>query len=148
MHVFYEREEFNSIFKRTRQLTIILSARINPTSSQSTRIIFVLILFSHRRIYFPSILFHSDFPTRNLYTFIFFPICTTCAKYFSWFNTLFVQFVIVHIHLPSLNHSVNIRRKELPMNIFLYLIFPCSRNPWYYYSQRPQISSNCFFLKL
>jgi hypothetical protein len=74
---FHGTRRFNTEFTRALHLFLFWARPIQSTSPHPTSPRSSLILSTHLRLDFPSGLFHSGFPTNNLYAFLFYPIRTT-----------------------------------------------------------------------
>jgi hypothetical protein len=135
--VFYGTRRFITAFTSARHPSLswansIQSIPLHPTSWRS-----VLILSSHLRLGLPSGLFPSCFPTKTLYTPLFFPVRATCAvhlvlfdfitctvvgeEYRSW-SSLLWSFLHTHIYI-GLQWAIYTRTFLYPIHTFLCNIF-------------------------
>ena len=73
---------FITVFTKTCHLSLSWASLNQSISSHPTSWISILILSSHLRLGFPSGLFLSGFPTKSLYTFLLYPICSTLLTNF------------------------------------------------------------------
>jgi hypothetical protein len=78
---FYWTQKFFNVFKRSRYGPLPWYRRIQPTSAQSVRLSYILILSFHLRMGLPSSVFPSDFLTKMLCALLISPVCATCSAY-------------------------------------------------------------------
>jgi hypothetical protein len=84
---FHGTRRFITALTTVRHLSLSWASPIQSTYPHPTFCRSILILSTHLRLGLPSGLFHSGFPTKNLYTPISSPIRTTCPKLVAIYKT-------------------------------------------------------------
>jgi hypothetical protein len=90
----------------------------------------ILILSIHLRLGLPSSLFHSGFPTNNLYTFLFSPIRVTCPA-----HLIFLHLIVLIIFGEEYNHEAphyavfSTLSSLHPSSVQIFSSAPCSQLP-------------------
>jgi hypothetical protein len=125
--VFYGTRRFNIEFTRALHLSLSWARLIPPISPHLTSPRSILILSTHLRLCLPSGLFHSGFPTNNLYAFLFSPIRATshsprlhCSNY-TWGKVKIKKLLVMQFS-PFSCHLVSPRPKYPPGIKFKYLV--------------------------
>jgi hypothetical protein len=78
---FYGTRRFITAFTRALHLYLSCTTPIQSTKPNHISKRSILMLSIHLRFGLPSVLFSSDFPTNNLYTFLFYSIRATCPAH-------------------------------------------------------------------
>jgi len=100
---FYGTRRFITTFPSARHLSLSSASSIQSIPPHPTSWRSILILSSHLRLGLASVIFHSGFPTKILYTLLFSPIRATCPAYLILLN--FITRKILGEEYSSLSFS-------------------------------------------
>jgi hypothetical protein len=120
----YGTQMFNTMLTKSHHWYPYWATWIQSTPSHPISLRFILILFSHQHLHFPSGLFISGFPTKIMYSFLLSSMCATCPTH------LILLHLITH-HSNNIWWSVQvmmllIMQSSLASCHFLHLRSKCS----------------------